>query len=290
MNPFMVGVTLFVSAAAAADEGALAILRNARDAAAGMAPVAPRDLPAPARLWPQERGAEFARDHDGWPILARHPSEPPVYERRPARPLPEHPQIDVNELNRRLAAAGVAAAIYQLVPERAERLLRPQGDYVVVFKNGNYGGVPFEDFRYWESNRYWRQVVDIRVIGSVLVAENEDGVRYVDLAPGFVNDAFPSAARVEFLIDCLQVWFSSLADPIASRLVLADVLARVGIQPGARTATIVRFMEMRKFRKDPRTLAPDFVKGCVSREDPSVADLMAVVDGRAYPLRAPGAK
>lgn len=132
-----------------------------------------------------------SRDAEGWPIIIDADGQEFPYTRNPAAPLAKAPNVDVKAINAELARRGVEAAIYQLDLDRA----RPPGQppktkatldnmpigmwYAAVFKNGDFGAVPFD-----KAQGPWKQIKEMKAVGTSLATENEHARMYVNLASG----------------------------------------------------------------------------------------------------------
>ncbi|MBI5202702.1 MAG: hypothetical protein HY925_14010 [Elusimicrobia bacterium] len=154
-------------------------------------------------------------DAEGWPVISR------LYERKPEHSL--DPDVDVPQINRGLARAGVEAALYQYVSLGTHRM-DPGSRYMLVFKSGRTAAVPFK------SQRPWGRDLKIGSFSSILVTENENGVFYVDLASGLEEGGrFDVLGSIER--SATGVTFSAKRGrtPQISRSLLASVLTRAGV-------------------------------------------------------------
>lgn len=177
----------------------------------------------------QQPPAPGRRDSDGWPII-RGPNGAEIpYDRNPPQPLNDFPKIRVQDLNAKLAEAGVPAAVAQIDFNRLDRasLEGVRHFYAVIFKDGpegrNHSSIP------WMDN--WKTLVNLEVVGATLVVESDVEFMYIDLAAGLVEKpdgdaAFDTVGQLGKGGGAIKG--HSAKDEKTSSLVLDDILRRSG--------------------------------------------------------------
>ncbi|MBI4345257.1 MAG: hypothetical protein HY553_00270 [Elusimicrobia bacterium] len=268
---------VILSSTAFAEESLRMILKDARDAAASLPGVAARDASRLAFSPAQASGGDVPRDAEGWPLLYDELGQAAPYTRTPSARLLPH--VDVSELNRRLAINGVPARIYQLVPEKAVANVPPSQFYAVVTRLGRFGAVPFD------GRQPWSRIVALETVGPILVAENERGTVYVNLAGGIDHEhRYEPVAWIQKEPGRLKVWFGSVANPGTSRVVLGSVLLRAGISAGQRAAALERVDRIVGRVSPPGRPAYYTVDGSVFPSSPDLLGLTLSVGGGGFTL------
>ena len=253
-----------------ADESARSILQGARDAVANMPALATKDVPRLA--FTAAQGSSIPRDPDGWPLLQDVSGVAIPYDHHPRTLL--DPNIDVNALNRRLEQSGAGAAIYQLAPERAYGTVPLSQHYALIFKNGQFSAVPFD-------NRLpWSRIVAIDTIGSILVTENEHSVLYIDLSAGISAEGYlGQVGSFEKSARWALVSVKGSAKPGVSATVLGSILLKAGFVSAERGRIRSRIASLSAGSATPYEL-----NGDVDVKKPDVSRLVLTVDGKHIPL------